>query len=122
MIRFRFTIIFVYILCVSIVTADEVPFRVFFSTQKPFSFFPFHQSDGFSSSYINQIFEPLFTTDQNGALQPLLAERWSWVDRQTLEVKLRKNVYFHNGEPFNSRSVKYTFDFFASKVDRPKNW
>ena len=42
---------------------------------------------------------------------PELAERWSWQDNhQNLVFFLRKNVKWHDGRPFTSRDVKYTFD------------
>jgi peptide/nickel transport system substrate-binding protein len=42
---------------------------------------------------------------------PELAERWSWQDNhRNLVFFLRKNVKWHDGRPFTSRDVKYTFD------------
>ena len=47
-------------------------------------------------------------------LYPGLAESWD-VSPDGLEYtfRLRKDVTFHNGEPFNADSVKYTFDRLA---------
>jgi peptide/nickel transport system substrate-binding protein len=40
-----------------------------------------------------------------------LAERWSWQDNyRNIVFFLRKNVRWHDGQPFTSRDVKYTFD------------
>jgi peptide/nickel transport system substrate-binding protein len=42
---------------------------------------------------------------------PELALRWSWQDNhRNLVFFLRKNVKWHDGRPFTSRDVKYTFD------------
>jgi peptide/nickel transport system substrate-binding protein len=41
---------------------------------------------------------------------PHLVTSWKLVDDLTWELKLRKDVKFHNGEPFNAESVKYTND------------
>ena len=42
---------------------------------------------------------------------PELAERWSWQDSyKNLVFFLRKNVKWHDGKPFTSADVKYTFD------------
>jgi peptide/nickel transport system substrate-binding protein len=43
-------------------------------------------------------------------VMPALAESWKATDATTWEFKLRQGVKFHNGEPFDSASVKYTFD------------
>jgi peptide/nickel transport system substrate-binding protein len=40
----------------------------------------------------------------------ILAESWNWVNPTTLEIKLRPNVKFSNGEPLNSAAVKYSLD------------
>jgi peptide/nickel transport system substrate-binding protein len=34
-----------------------------------------------------------------------------WIDETTLELKLRKGVSFHNGEPFDSNAVKFNFEY-----------
>jgi peptide/nickel transport system substrate-binding protein len=42
-------------------------------------------------------------------LVPSLAESWNRIDDKTLEVKLRRNVKFHNGEIMNADDVVFTF-------------
>ncbi|WP_342506095.1 ABC transporter substrate-binding protein [Sporosarcina sp. FSL K6-2383] len=42
--------------------------------------------------------------------QPSLAEEWSNPDATTWIFNLRKDVTFHDGEPFTAEDVKYTFD------------
>jgi len=44
-------------------------------------------------------------------LVPSLALSREWIDDTTLEVKLRKGVYFTNGEPFDAHAVKFNFDY-----------
>jgi peptide/nickel transport system substrate-binding protein len=42
---------------------------------------------------------------------PQLATEWSWsADNLTLTMKLRPNVAFHDGEPFNAEAVKYNIE------------
>lgn len=53
--------------------------------------------------------EPLLRMDAQGNLKPLLAESWEVVDNTTYVFRLRKNVKFHNGEPFNGRAVEYSW-------------
>ena len=52
--------------------------------------------------------EPLLRVDPQGNLKPLLAESWEVVDNTTYVFRLRKNVKFHNGEPFNAQAVDYS--------------
>lgn len=66
------------------------------------------QASGFS--VINSIFDNLVERDYSGALVPMLAESWSFPDPSTVEFKLRQGVSFHNGEPFNAASVKFSID------------
>ena len=47
-----------------------------------------------------------------------LAEKWSWQDNhRNLVFFLRKNVKWHDGQPFTSRDVKYTFDVVREAPD-----
>jgi peptide/nickel transport system substrate-binding protein len=58
----------------------------------------------------NQIFDRLLQTDANGDIQPMLATEYKWVDPQTLELTLRDDVSFHNGEKFTADDVKHTLE------------
>jgi peptide/nickel transport system substrate-binding protein len=62
------------------------------------------------NSIINSVFDSLVERDYSGALVPMLAESWSFPDSNTIEFKLRQGVTFHNGEPFNATSVKFSID------------
>ena len=47
-----------------------------------------------------------------------LAERWSWQDGyRNLVFFLRKGVKWHDGQPFTSKDVKYTFDMVREAPD-----
>jgi peptide/nickel transport system substrate-binding protein len=49
-----------------------------------------------------------------------LADRWSWQDNyRNLVFFLRKNVTWHDGQPFTSKDVKYTFDVVREAKDAP---
>jgi len=39
-----------------------------------------------------------------------LAEKWDWVGDRAIKYYLRKNVKFHNGEPFNAAAVKFSLE------------
>ena len=52
------------------------------------------------------VFEHLMEVDKDGRLVPRLATGWRWLDERTLEVKLRPEVKFHNGEVFDAEILK----------------
>lgn len=57
------------------------------------------------------IFDSLVLVDENGEIQPRLAEKWEISpDGLTYTFYLRKNVKWHDGEPFTSADVKFTYD------------
>jgi ABC-type transport system substrate-binding protein len=45
-----------------------------------------------------QIFERLFDLDEAGNIQPWLGKEFTWADPKTLQVTLRDDVTFQNGE------------------------
>src|SRR5262244_2157040 len=55
------------------------------------------------------IFDSLVGRDAENRIVPQLAESWRFVDDVTLQLKLRKGVVFHDGEPFNAEAVRFTF-------------
>ena len=59
--------------------------------------------------YAYQIFDPLLERDpKTGKLTPHLVTSWKTIDNNTWEFKLKPGVKFHNGEPFNAESVRFT--------------
>jgi peptide/nickel transport system substrate-binding protein len=51
---------------------------------------------------------------------PELAEKWSWQDNyRNLVFFLRKDVKWHDGQPFTSKDVKFTFDTVREAPDAP---
>jgi peptide/nickel transport system substrate-binding protein len=76
------------------------------------------QASGFS--IIASIFDNLVERDYSGALVPMLAESWTFPDPNTIEFKLRQAVVFHNGEPFNAASVKFSVErVFDPELNSP---
>ena len=60
---------------------------------------------------LEQIMDPLIVLGPDGTFQPWLATEWEVSDDGLVwTFKLRDDVTFHNGEPFNAEAVKYTFD------------
>ena len=66
------------------------------------------------------LFHPLKSLETVDTVIPELAEKWSWQDNyRNLVFFLRKNVKWHDGKPFTSRDVKYTFDVVREAPDAP---
>lgn len=61
-------------------------------------------------TYAN-LFEGLVRVVEDGSVKPLLAESWTISDDQkTYTFKLRDNVRFHDGTPFDCSVVKFSWD------------
>lgn len=56
-----------------------------------------------------QIYETLFVYDKEFNLEPCLAESYKYEDDETIIIKLRQGVKFHNGEEFKASDVLFTF-------------
>lgn len=55
------------------------------------------------------VIETLFTVDNEGVVQPLLAESCDRTDDTHWTLKLKQNVKFHDDTPFNADAVLFTF-------------
>ncbi|QIG94333.1 MULTISPECIES: ABC transporter substrate-binding protein [unclassified Bradyrhizobium] len=68
------------------------------------------------------IYETLTKINEDGSVSPLLAESWqASPDLKTYTFKLRKGVKFHNGEPFDSAAVKFTYERAAAPTSTNKD-
>ena len=80
----------------------------------PFSGFDPLRTNDYASTYVtSQIYETLYRIDpETGEYLPLLATDLPEYseDGLTATIKLREGVTFHDGTPFNSEAVKYTFE------------
>jgi peptide/nickel transport system substrate-binding protein len=57
------------------------------------------------------LYETLTKINEDGSVSPLLTESWqASADLKTYTFKLRKGVKFHNGEPFDSAAVKFSYE------------
>ena len=72
-----------------------------------------------SACYSNLVyFDPAKRQESLDTVIPELAERWSWQDNyRNLVFLLRKDVKWHDGKPFTSQDVKYTFDAVRGASD-----
>jgi ABC-type transport system substrate-binding protein len=63
------------------------------------------------------IFDPLSALDENGEVQPYLAESFTPNDDFTQwDIKLRPDITFHNGTAFDATALKANLDFGAASA------
>jgi len=61
------------------------------------------------------VLETLTKIRPDSGIGPLLAQSWTVTpDNKTWAFKLRQGVKFHNGEPFNAATVKFSFERAAA--------
>jgi peptide/nickel transport system substrate-binding protein len=89
--------------------------------------FAIHEASTYSTSFpalpcFNNLvfFDPAKPTESMDTIVGDLAERWSWQDNyKNLVFFLRKDVKWHDGKPFTSKDVKFTFDVLREASDAP---
>ncbi len=79
------------------------------------SFDPVNTLDNTTDRVITHIYEHLFTRDPDMKIVPQLAESARTSDDLNWEIKLRKNVQFSDGEPFNAETVKANIEYVVNK-------
>ncbi|MFH5821122.1 ABC transporter substrate-binding protein [Georgenia sp. AZ-5] len=68
---------------------------------------PVNSGGGVPQALIStQYLEPLFYQDDDGEIQPWLAESWEWSeDRLSLDITVRDDVTFTDGAPLNASTI-----------------
>ena len=67
------------------------------------------------------VFDSLVGRDADGKIVGELAESWRGLDDRTWQLKLRRGVTFHNGEPFNAEAVRFTFQRVLNPEQKSPN-
>jgi peptide/nickel transport system substrate-binding protein len=67
---------------------------------------PYVTTSGASKGMMWAMYDRLVARDIDMTMIPWLAESWSVLDETTWEIKLRDEVYFHNGEKFSGDHVR----------------
>jgi len=89
--------------------------RFSFGTNGGSNYDPHTAANPFVNIFLYPAYDSLIALSPDGKLEPQLAESYSFKDGgKVLELKLRKNVVFHDGAPFNAEAVK-------ANLDRAKN-
>lgn len=72
---------------------------------------PFFDTTTTALGVYKQIFDTLVRVDLEGQPIPWLAESWEVIDERTWELRLRDDVTWHDGKPFDANDVKYALDW-----------
>ncbi len=120
-------IITIVILLINIIflSAQESTLKFGLTAQDISTIYPWDILDLVTGSVLANIYEGLTKLSETStSIEPGLAEKWEYQDNfKTWIFYLRKNVKFHNGEPFNADSVIETFKYVknlpvkVSKID-----
>ncbi len=76
---------------------------------------PYNVNETFTLGFTNQIYDGLVTRGKNLEILPALAVSWSNPSPTKWLIKLRQGVKFHNGNPFNSDDVIFSYQRVNSK-------
>lgn len=79
--------------------------------QNPISFDPARSSNAFDQIPLGLAYDQLLWNNEDDELEPMLATEWGFVDGgAALEMTLRDDVTFIDGEKFNAAAVKANLD------------
>jgi len=76
----------------------------------PTSLDPADHRERQSETVIRNMFDGLVTRDTRSTVHLELAEDMAWADEQTLEIRLRQGVLFHDGTEMTADDVVFTFN------------
>ncbi|MFA7009416.1 MAG: ABC transporter substrate-binding protein [Elusimicrobiales bacterium] len=84
----------------NLVVSDDIADPMTLDPQKQFS--------EKNHTICRQIFDGLVRFDPDGKIEPALAVSWERINDTRVRFKLRKEVFFHNGEPFDAEAVRFS--------------
>src|SRR6266536_2654053 len=87
----------------------------------PVSLDPHFETTAPGACVYSNVLESLIAIDEKLQLHPKLATSWEVMSPTRVRFKLRPNVKFHDGTPFNAAAVKFTLDR-AIKGTPPGRW
>ncbi len=108
-----------------VVTPTPVPGRqvlIVAMADAPTSLDPADHRSREAETVIRNMFDGLVTRDTRSGVHLELAESLVWLDPQTLEIRLRKGVKFHNGSEMTADDVVFTFERIIgeNKIEYPQ--
>jgi peptide/nickel transport system substrate-binding protein len=70
---------------------------------------PYAHTESFTTSMLHHVFDPLVRRGRTLELEPALAVSWKNIKPDTWRFELRRDVKFHNGNPFTADDVVASF-------------
>lgn len=71
---------------------------------------PIYMKDQYSIRTVNYLYDTLFIYSANGDVVSNLVETWEWKDERLLELEIKDDIYFHNGDKMLASDVKNSLD------------
>lgn len=71
---------------------------------------PHGHNDVQSGDVTRMLYDNLVQLDTNNEFVPMLAESWEYTDKNTVVIKLKANVPFHDGHILNAEDVKFSLE------------
>lgn len=106
---------FFLLICIFISTAYSSTLNLSLSAN-PSRLNPILSTDSVSSQVESWIFNGLFKYDKDGNIVVDLASSYRFINTLTLEIKLKKNVLWHDGVQFTAHDVVFTYN----TINNPK--
>ncbi|OLZ41441.1 ABC transporter substrate-binding protein [Natrinema saccharevitans] len=63
--------------------------------------------------FVDLLYDSLATETADGEIEPWFARSWEW-DAGTIDVRLRTDCPFHDGEPMTAEDIAFTYRFLAN--------
>jgi len=78
---------------------------------------PEGQTGGPPMSLLNAVFDSPMGQTPDIKLAPRAVKEWQWApDKMSLALRLRDDIYFHNGDKLTSKDLKFTYDRYQTET------
>lgn len=81
---------------------------------EPVGLYPYLANDPHSARVNALIYDALLKIDTNGEIVPVLATDWEYKSPTVLDMMIRTNVFFHNGDPLTLEDVQFSYEQILS--------
>ncbi len=99
------------VICIQLLAAGTLHLAI---SANPSRINPLLATDSASGEIASWVFNGLFKYDKEGRIVGDLARSWRFEDDRHLVVHLRRNVTWHDGEPFTAEDVLFTYKLITS--------
>jgi peptide/nickel transport system substrate-binding protein len=73
---------------------------------------PFGQATGPTQGFVRFIYDRLFQVTPDLKVMPWAVESFKWVDKTTLDLRIRKDMRFHDDKPITPEDAHFSFEYF----------